>query len=167
MMVPLLDFFRSTKSEHGIPMERFYKYLGISRQGYFKNKSHHNAQQQILKALGKQIEIYRKDNDRRAGLRSLYYNLDIKSQYNIGVNKFERLMGDAGYGLKPMKLRVVTTQSCAISRRYHNLANGLFINGINQLIVGDITYILIAISLSILVAELSYCSFAILQINVT
>lgn len=145
MMVPLLDFFRSTKSEHGIPMERFYKYLGITRQGYLKNKNYKDSQQRMVIALGKQIEKYRKDNDRRAGLRSLYYNLDIKCQYDIGVNKFERLMGDAGYALKPMKVRVVTTQSCVISRRYCNLANGLFINGINQLIVGDITYILIGL----------------------
>lgn len=143
MMVPLLEFFRQTQREHGITMERFYKYLGITRQGYFKNKTHYYALQQMAADLGSQIELYRKDCDRRAGLRSLYYNLDIKSQYDTGINKFERLMSDAGYALKPIKVRVITTQSCAISRKYQNLTMGLVINGVNQLIVGDITYVLI------------------------
>lgn len=145
MMVPLLEFFRKTQGAHGITMERFYKYLKITRQGYFKNRSYYYTQLQMTADLGNQIELYRKDCDRRAGLRSLYYNLDVKSQYDIGVNKFERLMSDAGYALRPLKVRVITTQSCPISRKYQNLTKGLVINGINQLIVGDITYILLGI----------------------
>ncbi|MBK8748648.1 MAG: hypothetical protein IPM04_12515 [Saprospiraceae bacterium] len=41
--------------------------------------------------------------DANAGSRTLYYNLNIKEQYNIGVNKFEKLMSDYGLILRLYK----------------------------------------------------------------
>ncbi len=142
-MVPLLESLRVSSSLHEVPMECFYKHVGISRQGYLKKKLSYFEQLEIVKEIGALIKDYRRTKDSHAGLRSLYYNLDIKTSFGIGVNKFEQLMSRAGYGLARIRFKVITTQSCSKSRKYRNLTKGLIINGINQLIVGDITYILI------------------------
>jgi transposase InsO family protein len=68
--------------------------------------------------------------------------LGIKDLFNLGVNKFERLMSEYGLTLAPYKSRLITTQSCARSRSYCDLSKGLVINGINQFVVGDLTYLI-------------------------
>ena len=89
----------------------------------------------------RQVRAYRQDQDRRAGSRSLYYNLNIKEQFGIGVTKFERLMSRYGLSLKPLRIRLVTTRSVYQSWNYKNLINDLIINGVNQVVVGDLTYV--------------------------
>lgn len=125
-------------------MERFYELEGVSRQGYFQGL----ARQERASAMMAEIEVlskgYRKGKDRRAGSRSLYYNLGIKERYGLGVNKFERLMSEHGLALAPYRARLITTQSCARSRQYKNLCKGLLIDRVNQLVVGDLTYIMFA-----------------------
>ena len=86
---------------------------------------------------------YRKVNDRRAGSRSTYYNIDIKNRFGIGVNKFERLLSEHELTMAPLRVNVVTTNSSFQSFNYENLVEGLVINGIRQLIVGDLTYVAI------------------------
>jgi transposase InsO family protein len=95
----------------------------------------------MVSQIGEQVNQYRLTKDRRAGSRSLFYNLGIKAKYGIGVSKFEELMSQYGYSLLPLRVKVVTTQSSCQSWNYKNLCNGLVINGINQLVVGDLTYI--------------------------
>jgi transposase InsO family protein len=89
------------------------------------------------------VVAYRRTKDRRAGSRSLYYNLEIKTLFGLGVNRFERLMAEAGLTLAPLRLNVITTVSCYQSWQYNNLANGLAINDINKIVVGDITYLFV------------------------
>jgi transposase InsO family protein len=67
--------------------------------------------------------------------------LGIKSKFGIGVNKFEEMMSVNGLALPPLSTRVVTTKSSMQSWNYRNLVNGLFINNINQVVVGDLTYL--------------------------
>ena len=143
MICLLLLDVQDGHKEHGIPMERFYKFFGITRQGFKKKLIRFRAQQELLKAIKEEVVLYRKKIDRRAGSRSLFHNLEIKSKYEIGVTKFERLMSEAGLSLAPLRIKVVTTQSCYQSWNYSNLINGLIINDINQVIVGDITYLYI------------------------
>lgn len=126
---------------HKIPMKRFYEYFGITRQGYRKKLAKFHDNQLVVKKIREEVKTYRTNIDRRAGSRSLYYNLEIKRRYDFGVNKFERLMSKVGMTLIPMRINVVTTQSCYQSWNYKNLINGLILNGINQVIVGDITYL--------------------------
>jgi transposase InsO family protein len=142
-MVPLLESLRVSISVHKLPMECFYRFVGISRQGYLKKRLGYYEQLKMVEEIGDLIKDYRTSKDGNAGLRSLYYNLDIKIKYDIGVNKFEQLMSRSGYGLVQKRVKVITTQACSNSRKYENLTKGLIINGINQLIVGDITYLLI------------------------
>ena len=127
--------------DHGLVMERIYEYFQISRQGFNKAVKRLKAEQEMMEQIQKLVLAYRMDKDRRAGSRSLYYNLGIKDKYGIGVTKFEQLMSQYGLTLVPCRVRVVTTQSCLQSWNYPNLCNGLVINNINQLVVGDLTYI--------------------------
>lgn len=60
----------------------------------------------------------------RVGSRSLYKNLDIKSEYDIGINKFEQMMMDMELTMKPLRTRIVTTKSNFQSWQYSNLING-------------------------------------------
>ena len=126
---------------HKIPMEKFYEFFGITRQGYKKKLAKFYDNQLIENKIREEVKLYRTNVDRRAGSRSLYHNLEIKRRYDFGVNKFEKLMSRTGLTLVPMRINVVTTQSCYQSWNYKNLINGLIMNGINQVIVGDITYL--------------------------
>jgi transposase InsO family protein len=140
-MVPLLLSIRKSQDEHGIAMERFYDYVGISRQGFSKAAKEFAGQILLVDELTGLVKSYRQTKDRRAGLRSLYYNLGIKSKFGIGVNKFEEMMSANGLALPPLSTRVVTTKSSMQSWNYGNLVNGLLINNINQVVVGDLTYL--------------------------
>lgn len=122
-------------------MEKFYHYVGISRQGFQQGLQVYESERTIMGEIEKKVAAYRFKKDRRAGSRSLYYNLNIKDEYGLGVNKFERLMSTYNLTIAPMRVRVVTTQSCLQSWNYPNLAEGMEIDGINQLVVGDLTYI--------------------------
>lgn len=140
-MVPLLTGLSQQQETHRIPMERFYELAGISRQAYFKAKNKQFAQQQMMAEITRSVINYRSEIDSRAGSRSLFYNLGIKQKFQIGVNKFERLMQAYNLTLAPVRVRVVTTRSCTQSWNYPNLTNGLVVNGINELVVGDLTWI--------------------------
>ncbi|MDZ7605674.1 MAG: IS3 family transposase [Cyclobacteriaceae bacterium] len=142
MMAPLLQALkRSQGVEHSIPMERFYRHVGISRQGFSKKAQRSRHEQCMIQELTGLVHGYRKKKDRRAGSRSLYANLGVKVKFDMGVTKFERLMSANGLSLAPLRTRVVTTRSSMQSWNYKNLINGLTLTGINQVVAGDITYI--------------------------
>jgi len=142
-MLPLLQLIRSRQQFHGQPMEAFYKYVGISRQAYFQALASQRKEGRMLDEMFESVKAYRTGVDRRAGSRCLYNNLDIKSRFNIGVTKFERLMSEHGQSLVPLRVKVVTTKSCYQSWNYPNLASGLAVNDINELVVGDLCYVAI------------------------
>lgn len=141
MTIPLLTIVRLKTKNSSITMERFYREFQMSRQSYFKDLRRLKLIDEMMLKIKDAINAYRLKYDRPAGSRSLYYNLEIKSTYDIGVTKFEKLMSSYGLTLTPLRIRVVTTKSSCQSWNYSNLCNGLVINGINQLVVGDITYI--------------------------
>ena len=141
MLVPLLTNLRGSQAGHGIAMERFYAYVGMSRQGYFQALARHHREEAMMVRIKEEVLSHRGKKDRRAGSRTLYYNLDIKQAYGLGVNKFERLLSRHGLSLKPLRIRVVTTESSVQSWNYADLSKGLKVTGINQLVVGDLTYV--------------------------
>jgi transposase InsO family protein len=122
-------------------MEEFYASCGVTRQAVHQYRRRHEAEQVMMVEIEVLIMDYRANKDRRAGSRSLFYNLDIKSRFGIGVSKFERLMSQYELTLAPLRLRVVTTKSCLQSWNYKNLIYGLDYSDINELVVGDLTYV--------------------------
>jgi transposase InsO family protein len=122
-------------------MEQLYRYVGLTRQGFSYIKARYLKKEALLEELGKLVKWYRSTQDARAGSRSLFYNLDIKFRFGIGVNKFEKLLSEAGLNLRPLRIKVVTTRSSLQSWNYPNLLSGKVIDGINQAIVGDLTYL--------------------------
>jgi len=142
-MVPLLQSLKGKQTDHGVSMESLYRFAGISRQGFHQAVSRLEKDRGMLRKIECLVKEYREHKDRRAGSRSLFYNLNIKSRFNIGINKFERVLSINGLSLLPLRIRVVTTQSSMQSWNYSNLVNGLTINDINQVVVGDLTYVYI------------------------
>lgn len=140
-MVPLLQRIRSKQESHGIPMERFYHHVGMTRQGFHKAERSCQGKEALMLEIESEVLTYRQEKDFRAGSRSLFYNLGIKERYGIGVNKFERLLSERGLSLSPLRVRVVTTRSSYQSWNYANLLNGLEVKGINEAVVGDLTYL--------------------------
>jgi transposase InsO family protein len=122
-------------------MEQFYRYVGISRQGFFRALSRRIKNQDQWEAISQLVTMYRADKDRRAGSRSLHKNLGIKARFGIGITKFEQLMSENGLSLQPLRTRVVTTRSSMQSWNYPNLVNGLSISEISKVVVGDLSYV--------------------------
>jgi transposase InsO family protein len=127
--------------EIGLVMERLYEYLGVSRQSIFRRILHQKLEDQMMADIRIQVKEYRRSKDIRAGSRNLYHNLRIKEQYGIGTTKFEQLMATHGMTLRPLKVRIVTTNSSMQSWNYSNLINGLELNSTSQVVVGDLTYV--------------------------
>lgn len=142
-MIPLLQLIQKGQVEHAIPMERFYSYVGITRQGFIQALKRQNQADLKWLEIEKLVLNYRRKKDRRAGSRPLYNQLGIKEKYGMGVNKFEQLLSAKGYCLAPLRTKVVTTKSSLQSWNYSNLLNGLKVEDINKVVVGDITYVFI------------------------
>lgn len=122
-------------------MQAFYSYAGITRQAHQQWRISNAAKQEIMSSIKNDITEYRSSIDFRAGSRSCFYNLNIKRRYDVGVNKFERIVAEMGMTLPVVKVRVITTKSSALSWGYANLISGLTISDINKVMVGDITYL--------------------------
>jgi len=129
------------RKELGLVMEQLYMHLGITRQSLHKRIKRQALEDYMMEQIQSEVKVHRQSKERRAGSRNLFFNLAIKEKYTIGITKFERLLSSHGLTLKPLKVRIITTQSSCQSWNYSNLINGLEINGINQAVVGDITYI--------------------------
>lgn len=141
MRIPLLIEIYSNRIHSDIPMESFYRFYKITRQGFRKAALKLEQRDIMMSQISELVKKYRMTKDRRAGSRSLYYNLDIKTEFKIGVNKFENLLSNYGLNLLPLRVRVVTTRSNFQSWNYNNRCVGLVITGVNQLVVGDLTYL--------------------------
>ncbi len=112
-----------------------YEIAGISRQAYFqslnRSRSNVNKEKEILE----KVLNFRKKNP-QIGSRVMYKMLDIQ---DIGINKFERLLSQNNLCAQIKKNKRKTTRGHPEESDV-NLINGLILNDINILIVGDITY---------------------------
>ena len=109
--------------------------VGITRQAIHRKKI------QKVKVDIREKEVLNLVHEMRAshprmGSRSLHAALDLKQ---IGITKFEQMMSRYGLTVPVKHKRILTTKS-GPGKRYPNLTNGKELNGINQLIVIDITH---------------------------
>lgn len=75
------------------------------------------------------------------GSRVMYHSMhEAGFHIPVGITAFERLMSRAGLTVKKAKKYGPFTSDGKGKKDYPNLANGLNLNGINQLLVADITY---------------------------
>lgn len=155
------------RNESGLILESLYQFLGMTRQGVTQRIQGYRRVQQMMSEIGGEIETYRMEHDRRAGSRSVFYNLDLKRRYGLGVTRFERLMSLNEMTIVPMRLKVVTTQSDMQSWNYANLVDGLEIRTISQVVAGDLTYMYIGIKLFYLFCLTDLCSSFLVGMSVS
>lgn len=141
MIHPLLLWLRDSQDPNRPAMELFYRRVHLSRQAHKQWQKRDLELSTIKINLINEVKQYRRSVDCRAGSRMLFYNLNIKERYDIGVTKFEQILSSLGLSLPTVRVKVVTTKSSKQSWNYENLIYGLKVSKINQVIVGDITYI--------------------------
>lgn len=145
MIHPLLQELHPKILQLNQPLSFLYEVAGMSRQAYHKGIRNMIDEDVKWRALPHLVNDYRSKHDSRAGSRSLYFNLNVKEVFGVGINTFERKMASLDLTLRPLRTRVVTTQSSIQSWNYSNLIQGLEVIGINQVVVGDLTYVTVGI----------------------
>jgi hypothetical protein len=122
-------------------MEKFYEVIGYSRQAFAQMQKRKKDEDTRNIGILNLVKLYKKDHP-RMGSRQLYYTMKNIGGYDIGigVNKFESLLSNCGMTVKRHPTKTVRTSDGLGKELYTNLASGLSLNNINQLIVGDITY---------------------------
>ena len=99
------------------------------------SKEKNEKLEQIIVSKAQKI----RETHKRMGARVMYYQLKVE---DIGVNKFERILSKNGLSVKIKRRRIITTdgyyENCDT-----NLINGITLTNINQVIAGDITYLIL------------------------
>jgi transposase InsO family protein len=122
-------------------MEQLYALLNISRQNLSQWQGRAKSRDLILSSV-KRIVIKHRTRHRKEGSRAIFYNKKIKEVLGIGINTFENMVKELGLNIKKTRSWIKTSDRCSKSKEYTNLINGLILTGPNQLIVGDLTYVL-------------------------
>ena len=73
------------------------------------------------------------------GARVLYHQLKVTE---VGVNKFEKILSESGLSVVIKRKRIITTDG-VYEKSDRNLINGKALTNINQVIAGDITYLIL------------------------
>ena len=124
-------------------MEQLYEEVGYSRQGlsqYLKNDAQIEQRKSDVLDMAK---VWR-GNHPGFSARTLFYSIKNQGiELGVGINKFEKWVAEAGLNVRKSRPQVPKTSDGKGKKAYPNLTNGLILNGINQLIVGDITYYMV------------------------
>lgn len=121
-------------------MEQLYGEVGYSRQGlsqYLKNDAQIEQRKSNVLDMAK---VWRR-NHPGFSARTLFYSIKNQGiELGVGINKFEKWVAEAGMNVRKSRSQAPKTSDGKGKKSYPNLTNGLILNGINQLIVGDITF---------------------------
>lgn len=121
-------------------MEQVYAMTGTSRQWYAQYSKRLSRQKYVEHHLVDLVKAWRKHHP-RMGSREMYYSLlNQGASLEVGINKFEKIVSAHGLCVGVAKRFRPLTSDGKGKGAYQNLTNGLIINDINTLIVGDITY---------------------------
>lgn len=119
-------------------MRWIYQMLGISRQGHHQQRRRRATADGQRGGLLEEIARLRADHP-LMGARKMYYCLRPTT---VGINRFERLVIEAGFGLQRPRSPLRTTVGSRLGVSAENLTHGLVVSAINQLWVSDISYVL-------------------------
>jgi hypothetical protein len=124
----------------GFSMEQLYALINQSRQNLSQGEKRTRDRIELLKAV-EQIVLKHRVIHKKAGSRIIYFSMKVKDQLGIGINTFEQMVKECGLGIKRARSWLRTSDRCSKSKEYCNLINGLVLDGPNQLIVCDLTYV--------------------------
>ncbi len=115
-----------------------YSVAGISRQGFRKCVAL-KAKYKVVESQTIELVVQKRLRHKKMGSRSLFYACKIET---MGINKFERLMAQNGLTILPKRKWIRTTTGLYEDSDV-NLINGLEISNMNEVVVGDITYLIL------------------------
>jgi len=121
----------------GYTTESVCRFIGISRQAYYKRLHKSEAKRELYNELEEVVKSNRQYKS-RSGLRVIYHKEEMSSL--LGINQFEKEMSSRGYALQAYKSYIKTTDSRGKHYLFDNLIEGIEVNRESQVIVGDITY---------------------------
>jgi len=136
----VLKWFRANIDNYSFNMERLYKVVGITRQGFHQQKKKLEQKELLYQRLKESVIAIRKEHP-RIGARKLFVILKLRGE--IGINKFEKYLSSQGLGIKVKRSAQKTTNSNHAWHKYNNLIYGLKLTGVNQVWASDITYYMI------------------------
>lgn len=126
--------------DKSVSKELLYEVGGISRQAIWKFKKKQDSDHLLESLIVDNVDKIREDHP-RMGSRQLFHKLKSNGlELGIGINKFEGIISDLGMTVGRARSYWPITSDGKGKKDYPNLANGLILNDINQLLVADITY---------------------------
>lgn len=129
-----------TYDNRAYSMESLYRFLNTSRQWYAQYNLRQYDKITLEKNIVSHVKQWRKHHP-KMGSRQMYFSLtNLGINLPVGINKFENIVSKYHLGAGTAKRFRPLTSDGKGKGNYPNLTNGLIINDINCLIVGDITY---------------------------
>jgi transposase InsO family protein len=119
----------------GYSLNSLYKVVGISKQGVWDHFRREKAELEMIERVIGRVDKRRKEHPGQ-GLEKLYDQLKPKG---LGRDKFCRIFGQLGYGVRQTKNPIRTT--IPAHKVFNNLIEGRLVTGPSQVWQSDITYI--------------------------
>lgn len=136
--------------DRGYSLESLYNYLGTTRQRVHQMLIR-NCENELKEESLKQEILDWRENHKKMGSRAMYHSLLGQNiAIPMGITKFEQFVSRYGLTAGVSKKKWHRTSDGKGKRNYPNLTNGKELRGINELIVGDITYFFMINDLSYL-----------------
>jgi putative transposase len=124
------------REEHSVKMNRLYRLVGISKQGFHQKLDREikrkEEQMQLLPIIGQ----IREDHP-RLSCRGMYFMLNPR---HMGRDRFEAFCFTHGYKIETQRNKYRTTDSLGVIRFPNLLFQTEELTGTNQVWVSDITY---------------------------
>jgi len=119
-------------------MNALYQHIGLSKQGYHQREKRCIAKHDVKEIVKSKVKETRKVHP-RIGSRRLHKAAGIQE---MGITRFEEMMSKEGLTMAPKRKWIRGTDSRGKKHIYPNLTNGLKLQNINELVVGDLTYLI-------------------------
>jgi putative transposase len=121
-------------------MESVFREIGYSRQGLLQYQTKQEFNEHLKSDIVELVTNLRVGHP-RMGSRVIYYTLRNKGvELGIGVTKFEQMVSQLKLTVPRVKTSYPKTSDGKGKKDYPNLLNGLIVNDISKVFVGDITY---------------------------